>query len=192
MKKQNKENFKPIKNLIDKQVKTLLICSSNSEIDYVYSNILDQYNHIRISRFYDREILPYDHFSTPDDIVKKRINEIFKIPNSELILTSVKNLFEFYPKYSFFDSLKTYSVGEKISISDLKKALETLNYIRVDKVKTLNEYSHRGGIIDINSGRYKNPVRIDFFDDYIELILNHRDLYQKLNLLNLIQAMKYS
>ena len=170
MKKQNKENFKPIKNLIDKQVKTLLICSSNSEIDYVYSNILDQYNHIRISRFYDREILPYDHFSTPDDIVKKRINEIFKIPNSELILTSVKNLFEFYPEYSFFDSLKTYSVGEKISISDLKKALETLNYIRVDKVKTLNEYSHRGGIIDINSGRYKNPVRIDFFDDYIESI----------------------
>ena len=166
MKKQNKENFKPIKNLIDKQVKTLLICSSNSEIDYVYSNILDQYNHIRISRFYDREILPYDHFSTPDDVVKKRINEIFKIPNSELILTSVKNLFEFYPEYSFFDSLKTYRVGEKISISDLKKALETLNYIRVDKVKTLNEYSHRGGIIDINSGRYKNPVRIDFFDDF--------------------------
>ena len=170
MKKQNKENFKSILDLLIKQQKILLICSSNAEIDYIYSIISSTKENLKISRFYDREILPYDHFSTPDDIIKKRISEILKIDNSDLILSSYKNIYEYYPEYRFFGSLKTYSVGDRLTISNLKDVLESLNYIRVDKVKALNEYSHRGGVVDINSGRFKNPIRIDFFDDSIESI----------------------
>ena len=121
-------------------------------------------------RFYDREILPYDHFSTPDDVIKNRIDQLLKLKDANLILTSLKNTFEFYPDYEFYDSLKTFKTGDKLTISELKDILELLNYKRVEKVSSLNEYSHRGGIVDINSSRYKNPLRIDFFGDNIDSI----------------------
>ena len=170
MKKQNKESFKSLKSSLEKNSKILLICSSNTEIEHVYEELVDFVNKSKIVRLYDREILPYDHFSTPDDVIKKRFDEIKNIFDAQLVISSLKNLFEFYPHHNFYKSLKEFKVNEKISISELKEILESLNYKRVEKVSNLNEYSHRGGIVDINSSRYKNPMRLDFFGDCIESI----------------------
>ena len=170
MKKQNKESFKSLKSSLEKNSKILLICSSNTEIEHVYEELVDFVNKSKIVRLYDREILPYDHFSTPDDVIKKRFDEIKNIFDAQLVISSLKNLFEFYPHPNFYKSLKEFKVNEKISISELKEILESLNYKRVEKVSNLNEYSHRGGIVDINSSRYKNPMRLDFFGDCIESI----------------------
>ena len=170
MKKQNKETFKSLKSTLEKNRKILLICSSNLEIEDVYDELIDFVNEKKIVRFYDREILPYDHFSTPDDVIKKRFDEIKNIFDARLVISSLKNLFEFYPRHNFYKSLKEFKTNEKISISEIKEILESLNYKRVERVLSLNEYSHRGGIVDINSSRYKNPMRLDFFGDCIESI----------------------
>jgi len=170
LKKQNKESFKSLKSSLEKNSKILIICSSNSEIEDIYDELIDFVNKSKIVRLYDREILPYDHFSTPDDVIKKRFDEIKNIFDAQLVISSLKNLFEFYPHHNFYKSLKEFKVNEKISISELKEILESLNYKRVEKVSNLNEYSHRGGIVDINSSRYKNPMRLDFFGDCIESI----------------------
>ncbi len=79
-------------------------------------------------------------------------------------------MIEFYPDQSFYKSLKEFKTNDKISISKIKEILESINYKRVDRVSSLNEYSNRGGIVDINSSRYKNPIRLDFFGDCIESI----------------------
>ena len=170
MKKQNKETFKSIKSSLEKNSKILIICSSNSEIEDVYDKLIDFVNEKKIVRFYDREILPYDHFSTPDDVIKKRFDEIKNVYDARLIISSLKNLFEYYPRHNFYKSLKEFKTNEKISISEIKEILESLNYKKVERVSSLNEYSHRGGIVDINSSRYKNPMRLDFFGDCIESI----------------------
>ena len=170
MKKQNKETFKSLKRNLEKNHKILLICSSNLEIEDIYDELIDFVNEKKIVRFYDREILPYDHFSTPEDVIKKRFDEIKNIFDARLVISSLKNLFEFYPRHNFYKSLKEFKTNEKISISEIKEILESLNYKRVERVLSLNEYSHRGGIVDINSSRYKNPIRLDFFGDCIESI----------------------
>ena len=170
MKKQNKETFKSLKSSLEKNSKILIICSSNSEIEDVYEELIGFVNKKRIVRFYDREILPYDHFSTPDDVIKKRFDEIQNIYDARLIISSLKNLFEVYPDHNFYKSLKEFKTNDEISISKIKEILESINYKRVDRVSSLNEYSHRGGIVDINSSRYKNPIRLDFFSDCIESI----------------------
>tara|TARA_B100001057_G_scaffold40223_1_gene36147 strand:- start:14054 stop:17044 length:2991 start_codon:yes stop_codon:yes gene_type:complete len=170
LKKQNKENFKSIINSLEKKQKTLIICSSNEEIVFIHSKLLNVISETNVVCLYDREILPYDHFSTPDDVIKNRIDQLLKIKDADLILSSLKNIFEFYPNYEFYDSLKPFKTGDKLTISKLKDTLESLNYKRVEKVSSLNEYSHRGGIVDINSTRYKNPLRIDFFGDSIDSI----------------------
>ena len=170
LKKQNKETFKSIKSSLERNSKILIICSSNLEIEDVYDKLIDFVNEKKIVRFYDREILPYDHFSTPHDVIKKRFDEIKNVYDARLIISSLKNLFEYYPRHNFYKSLKEFKTNEKISISEIKEILESLNYKRVERVSSLNEYSHRGGIVDINSSRYKNPMRLDFFGDCIESI----------------------
>ena len=92
MKKQNKESFKSLKGSLEKNSKILLICSSNTEIEHVYEELIDFVNKSKIVRFYDREILPYDHFSTPDDVIKKRFNEIKNIYDARIVISSLKNL----------------------------------------------------------------------------------------------------
>ena len=170
MKKQNKETFKSLKSSLEKNSKILIICSSNSEIEDLYEELIDYVNKKRIVRFYDREILPYDHFSTPDDVIKKRFDEIQNIYDARLIISSLKNLFEVYPDHNFYKSLKEFKTNDEISISKIKEILESINYKRVDRVSSLNEYSNRGGIVDINSSRFKNPIRLDFLGDCIESI----------------------
>ena len=140
MKKQNKETFKSLKSTLEKNSKILLICSSNLEIEDVYDELIDFVNEKKIVRFYDREILPYDHFSTPDDVIKKRFDEIKNIFDTRLVISSLKNLFEFYPRHNFYKSLKEFKTDEKISISEIKEILESLNYKRVERVLSLNEY----------------------------------------------------
>ena len=140
MKKQNKESFKSIKGSIENNNKILLICSSNSEIDYIYNELIHYVSKKKIVRFYDREILPYDHFSTPDDVIKKRFYEVQKIYDTKLVVSSLKNLFEFYPQPGFYKSLKEFRTDEILSISEIKEILQSLNYKRVEKVSSLNEY----------------------------------------------------
>ena len=89
MKKQNKETFKSLKSTLEKNSKILLICSSNLEIEDVYDELIDFVNEKKIVRFYDREILPYDHFSTPDDVIKKRFDEIKNIFDAQLVLSLI-------------------------------------------------------------------------------------------------------
>ena len=160
MKKQNKETFKSLKSTLEKNSKILLICSSNLEIEDVYDELIDFVNEKKIVRFYDREILPYDHFSTPDDVIKKRFDEIKNIFDAQLVISSLKNLFEFYPRHNFYKSLKEFKTNEKISISEIKEILESLNYKRVERVLSLNEYSHRGGIVAVSYTHLTLPTTV--------------------------------
>ena len=108
MKKQNKESFKSLKSSLEKNSKILLICSSNTEIEHVYEELIDFVNKSKIVRLYDREILPYDHFSTPDDVIKKRFDEIKNIFDAQLVISSLKNLFEFYPHPVSYTHLRAH------------------------------------------------------------------------------------
>ena len=60
--------------------------------------------------------------------------------------------------------------GRKYDFQELIKNLNDLGYQRVENVESINEFSVRGGIIDVFPGYRKNPLRIDFFDDEIEEI----------------------
>ena len=121
--------------------------------------------------FPEQEILPYDHFSSPEKVIKER----FQIINNDLLkphilITTVKNLFEIYPPKEYFQSSKNFLLGTEISVNQLTNILESNNYIKKINVELINEFTVRGGIIDVYSPLYKNPLRIEIFDDMIESI----------------------
>ena len=125
----------------------------------------------QIYLFPENDILPYDHFSVPEKITKKRFQILNNVDNKkQILITSIKNLFDLYPTKEHFISLSNFKVGKNISISELINVIESLNYIKKTNVENINEYSTRGGIIDLYAPIYKNPLRIEIFDDIIESI----------------------
>lgn len=62
------------------------------------------------------------------------------------------------------------SRGSVFSQIDLVSKLENMGYIRHDIVEGVGQFSVRGGIVDIFSPSFSNPIRIDFFGDEIDLI----------------------
>jgi len=148
-----------------------ILVKNNKEALYLQNELGLLIDKEKIKLFPENEILPYDHFSIPKNISKKR----FKIINNNsqdkhILITSIKNLFDRYPTIDNFKSKKSYEVGSQISLNELIKILESLNYIKKDNVENINEYTVRGGIIDIYTPIYKNPLRVEIFDDKIESI----------------------
>ena len=161
-----------IKDFYIKSHKSLCLVTKNSyESRYIYNELSLLLDKNSIKNFYENDILPYDHFSIPQNILKQRfkiINENQK--DKHILITSVKNLFEIFPDKFFFNSKNIFSKGSKISTKDIISIVESLNYQKKDHVEKLNEYSLRGGIIDIFTPIYNNPLRIEIFDDTIESI----------------------
>ena len=148
-----------------------LIAKDSFESKYIYNELCLLMDKELISYFPENDILPYDHFSIPEKITKER----FKIINENkktkhILISSVKNLFEKFPNRHFYKSRENFNLGDKLSTENLIKIIESLNYQKKVNIENINEYSVRGGITDIYSPMYKNPLRIEIFDEQIESI----------------------
>ncbi|MFL2703967.1 MAG: hypothetical protein ACJ0FY_00935, partial [Gammaproteobacteria bacterium] len=149
----------------------LCVIVENAKEAKLLKNELNLYlDATKVDYFPENEILPYDHFSVPESIVKERFKILNSIDNNKIIISTVKNLFEVYPKIDFFKSRKNFNLGNKLSIESFEAILKSLNYLKVNKIDSLNQYSLRGGIVDVYSPIYSNPLRIEIFDDAIESI----------------------
>tara|TARA_Y100001970_G_scaffold165824_1_gene202805 strand:+ start:41863 stop:45147 length:3285 start_codon:yes stop_codon:yes gene_type:complete len=149
----------------------LYLCESDKEARLI-KNELELFLDKGLIEYYpEREILPYDRFSTADSVIQKRI----KVLNSDktnlkIVITSCINLFEKLPSKNFFVARKKFKIGDSLTIKELTTSLEALNYERTDKVSSINQYTVRGGVVDFYSGFCFNPIRVDFFGDQIDEI----------------------
>tara|TARA_B100001175_G_scaffold174360_1_gene148097 strand:+ start:2389 stop:5676 length:3288 start_codon:yes stop_codon:yes gene_type:complete len=143
----------------------------NKEAIYLKNELNLIINDTEILLFPENDILPYDHFSVPEKITKQRFKIINEINQSKnILITTVKNLFDQYPTKEYFKSKNDFSIGTNISLNELINIIESLNYQKKINVENINEYSIRGGIIDIYTPIYADPLRIEIFDDVIESI----------------------
>jgi len=155
--------------LQNKQI--LYLCSSDKEARLLKNELLLFLNESDIGYYPDREILPYDRFSTAESIIQERIQLLNSNKSTyKVIVTNCINLFEKLPSKDFFSGRKKFKLGDLLSIKDLTSSLEALNYKRTDKVDSINQYTVRGGVVDFYSGFQSQPVRVDFFDNVIDEI----------------------
>ena len=151
--------------------KILYLCDSDKEARLIKNELQLFLTDDEIGYYPEREILPYDRFSTADSIIQERI----KLLNSDkanikIIITSCINLFEKLPSKNFFIARKNFKINDSLTIKDLTTSLEALNYERTDKVNGINQYTVRGGVVDFYSGFQLWPLRVDFFGDQIDEI----------------------
>ena len=129
----------------------------------------------------DKDVLffPQDEFVTSEMLVSssefrlERINTMVELSknNSRIIVTHLPGILKptvapnkwIKAKFSLF-------IDMEISIGLLSKRLIEIGYRREYTVEKMGDYSVRGGIVDIFPFRNKQPIRLDFFGDFIESI----------------------
>ena len=152
-----------------KNQQILYLCDSDKEARLINNELKLFMNSSLIGYYPERELLPYDRFSTADSIIQERINLLnANKKNFRIIITSCVNLFEKLPSKDFFVARKNFKVNDLLSIKELTRTLENLNYERTDKVNAINQYTVRGGVVDFYSGFQLHPIRVDFFGDQID------------------------
>ena len=167
--KQNLINLNLLQSKIFKnKQKILVLTSNNKESEHVVKKLQNDFKDVKIVNFPDREILPYDHFSTPDLILKQRVNAINSFEDSQILVSSFKNLLEYYPEKKFFLSKQLLKSGDQFNFNKFITMLKSMNFIQVEKVNAVGEFTIRGGIVDLHTINYENPLRFEFFDNKIE------------------------
>ena len=149
--------------------KILYLCKSDKEARLIKHELGLYLKKNQISYYPEREILPYDRFSTSQSIIQDRIKLLNSSKDSlKVVVTSGLNILEKLPAKEFFAARKNFRIGERLTIKDLAENLSKLGYERTDKVELINQFTIRGGVVDLYSSFYSTPLRIDFFGDEID------------------------
>lgn len=74
------------------------------------------------------------------------------------------------PKAVFVNSCINFELGAEFELEELAQQLIDIGYSREDIVEGEGQFAIRGGILDIYSPNYTNPLRIEFFDNETDSI----------------------
>lgn len=107
------------------------------------------------------------------ELMAERINTLYQLQSDEpkIIIAHTASLIRCLPSVSLFkERMLRLQVNQRIEINDLKRALIYNGYQYTTRVDQPFYFAQRGGVIDVYSLQYPNPIRIEFFDDEIESI----------------------
>jgi len=119
------------------------------------------------------EINPYQGLSPHPEIEQKRAFALDTLARGggELLITSARALIERTPSPKQMINLSVQlKVGEDCPPELIVDMLFANGYLREDPLSSLGSYSLRGGILDVFSPNYPDPLRLEFFGDTLESI----------------------
>ncbi len=89
----------------------------------------------------------------------------------KIVIVNAAAYMRYLPDPEFFhNSSMDLHTGMEITMNDLKAKLNRIGYQKVSYVETPSTFASRGGIIDIYTVEYNNPIRVEFFDTEIDSI----------------------
>ena len=119
------------------------------------------------------ETTPYDEIPSHQEIVGQRVRTLSQMARARetLVVTSIQALMQRTMTRRTLEKLTTdLNTGEEVNREEFIQRLIRGGYTRVSVVEEKGEFSVRGGIIDLFSPSYRDPLRIEFFGDRIESI----------------------
>ena len=173
----------------------LIYAANNYDANNVYnklSSLIDEENIILLP---GDDLIRLEYISESKEIKSELIYGLYKIRHAKhsIVIATPSTLYRYYPTVETFDnSFIKIKVGDDVNFEELKKKLSELGYLTVSKIDQSLEFASRGGVIDVFSLNYENPVRIEFFDTIVESIrlfdIGSQTSYQKLNEVVIIPA----
>src|SRR4051812_18078428 len=121
----------------------------------------------------DWEVLPYDVFSPHPDIISERLAALAELPamKAGILLAAADTLGQRLSPRGYVDG-RTFnlSVGDKLPLDPLRARLIESGYASVSQVSAPGEFALRGSLFDVFPMGASTPLRVDLFDDEIEII----------------------
>jgi transcription-repair coupling factor (superfamily II helicase) len=117
------------------------------------------------------ETLPYEATAPHVGLIARRMNALHQIRTlpAAKVVTSIDALMQrLMPVEIFLRTVLTFKVGAAIEREALTAGLLLLGYRRVSVVEIPGEFSIRGGIVDIFSTAYDEPLRVEFLGETVE------------------------
>ncbi len=130
----------------------------------------------QISHFSDWETLPYDHFSAHHDLTAERLQKLAQLQRPSkssynILVTHITALMHptCSPAYSQQQTLQL-SVGEHQPLDQFQQQLVNMGYRHNHQVMEPQDFTIRGGMIDLFPLGATEPFRIEWFDDEVDSI----------------------
>jgi transcription-repair coupling factor (superfamily II helicase) len=121
----------------------------------------------------DFETLPYEARSPHYVIRAQRMRAITSLFSEKkaIYCLSLRNLLRtIVPPEHIKENIITYKQGDDHDPADIINFLVNCGYEHSTGIEKVGQYSKRGGILDIFSPNYSEPIRLDFFGDEISSI----------------------
>ena len=156
------------------------VCKDEKEAENANKD-LESLGTVKSLYFPSVENVPYSSAVVDEEVRSNRLEVLIKLFKNEKIIVTLSIdslLFSVTPKETLEPYFITLNRQEKFDMEELSNLLVQSGYARVSKVSDFGEFSIKGEIVDVYYSIYKNPVRIDFFDDVIESIKTFDPLSQ--------------
>ncbi|MBS3809206.1 MAG: transcription-repair coupling factor [Desulfobacterales bacterium] len=120
-------------------------------------------------------ILPFKRVAYHNETAARRIRILYQLAvggnTGQVVVAPVETLLQkIIPRRELCDYAELIMVNEETERDRLVEKLNAGGYAHTAMVEEPGEYSIRGGIFDIFSPMYDNPVRIEFFGDTVDSI----------------------
>jgi transcription-repair coupling factor (superfamily II helicase) len=128
------------------------------------------------------DVAPLDAASPHANITGERLNTLFRLMSSQarIVVTPYSAVVQkVLPRQTLGDLSQYLIAGEEAPYDELLGKLVKLGYSPVPLVEDRGGFSARGGIVDIFPPNLPQPVRIEFFGDFVETIRTFDPLTQR-------------
>ncbi|RJP87647.1 MAG: transcription-repair coupling factor [Desulfobacteraceae bacterium] len=119
-------------------------------------------------------ILPFKRIAYNNATAAQRIQTLYRLGDGgapKIVVMPVETLLQrLIPRKTLWDYAELVMCGEETDRDDLVAKLHAGGYTHVTLVEDYGEYSVRGGIIDIFSPMYPEPLRIELSGDTVDSI----------------------
>jgi transcription-repair coupling factor (superfamily II helicase) len=116
------------------------------------------------------EVKPFAQLSPQPDTQATQLAALYAILRTEapIVITSAEALLmRTIPRAIFDDSVLRVAAADRLDLEALVEMLNGAGYQRVPQTEEPGDFSVRGGIIDVYSPLYRDPVRIELEDDLV-------------------------
>lgn len=153
----------------DKHV--VVLCENDRRVNQL-TVMLRQVLDISVLAIYQRSHLPVEVLAKEEND-GDRVSALYLLANNEpcVIVANTMVLFDNYPTVDYFLSgVEKLHVGHEVSQEEFLQRILELGYTESSICDQAGSFARRGGIIDVFSKNYLQPIRIEWFDDEIDSI----------------------
>ena len=153
----------------------LVICDTQKRAKELWEDLAQLLPDYETLYFPALEMIPYEVIAQSGELEQKRLETLAHLllerDKNFAVVTTIEGLSKkLLPVGDFRQGLLQLTVGQQLEQNQLKAHLVNFGYEHTEQVERPGQFSVRGGIFDIYSANYKDPLRLEFFDDEIDSI----------------------